>query len=191
MQEYLYKYLFLNRKLSIPQLGIFFVVNEPAYINEAAGLLFAPRPVINFTAEGTTALPEKGFFDFLADKMNVDEVTALNEFNTFSDKIRNDLQHNKLALLPGLGRITKGTDDACFFTAETNLLAILPPIEPGINIRVTQKSTTNQPLKAGETGAIKEMLVEEVVETRTKDNWWIYAIILVAAGTLALLFYYQ
>ncbi len=191
MQEYLYKYLFLNRKLSIPQLGSFFVVKEPAYINEAAGLLFAPRPVINFYAEGTTSLPEKGFFDFLAEEMKVDEVTALKEFNAFSDKIRNDLQNNKMALLPGLGRITKGTDDACFFTAETNLLAILPPIEPGISIRVTQKPTTNQPLKARETGVIKEMLVAEVVETRGKDNWWIYAIILVAAGTVALVYYYQ
>lgn len=188
MHEHLYKYLVLYRKLNIPKLGSFSIINETAHFDKATGLLFAPRPVIRFLAEEIPD-PDKIFFDFLAEELGVDEVTAMKEFQDFSYQFRKNIAENHLALLPGVGRITKGAEGNIFFTAETYLNEFLPPIEPDKNFRFVHKKVPNETdIPQAE---VMEENFEEEVETSGKDYWWVYAIILLVIGSGALLLYYQ
>lgn len=197
MQQHLYKFLVLHHSLIIPQLGSFIIEEEPARLDAASSLLFAPKPVIHFS-ETVVHVPDKYFFSFLEEEMDIDEITAVKEFENFCSQMRNTIQEDKIAVLPGIGRVMKGPDDHLFFTPETNLLELLPPIPWHGSTAVSRKAVTvsellNQINK--ETTKEKQEVVEEesvTEETTTQpDRWWVYAIILLVAGSLALLFYYQ
>lgn len=197
MQLHLYKFLVLYRKLSIPSLGAFTIDDQPARMDTTTGLLFAPKPVIHFT-EAAIPMPDKLFFGFLADEMEVDEATAISEFHDFCQRFRSHIQEHNVSVLAGIGRLMKGAEDKLFFTPETNLLELLPPIQCQTAVVTPNKKTANDlPTESHKKHAVTavEETVEEMVETEetivTTDRWWIYAIILLAAGGIALLFHYQ
>lgn len=169
MDEYLYKYLVLHRKLSIPQLGILTLDNEPARYNEASGQLFPPKPLIVFE-ENTASAPDRSFFEFLAEEMGADDETVTKSFNEFSDQLCKDIREQHAAVLKELGRFEKRDEGTVLFTPEVTVLDLFPII------RVQ---------------ADKEVL-EVVVETTNEpdDYWWYYAIILLIIGAGALIYYY-
>ncbi len=120
MQQYLYKYLLLNQKLSIPALGNFVMEYHPAYFNEATGLLFPRRPVIEFN-EGPAVAADKPFFDFLSAEMKVDEVRAIKEFQNFSISLLAGIQEHEFTELEGIGENYKRgkTGTSCFYRLPT------------------------------------------------------------------------
>ncbi len=217
MQQHLHKFLVLYRKLSIPELGSFTIDNEPARADASNALLFPPRPVIHF-GEESIPMSDKLFFEFLSEQMGIDEETAAKEFHDFSHKLTTDISEHNQALFHGVGRIIKGSDGNLFFTPESNLLELLPPIqldeifrtihkkainvilprklkpEPESELRIIPEPTpeptlvlTPQPIPEKET-IVEEY--EEETETLRPDRWWVYAIILLVAGTVALGLYY-
>lgn len=195
MQQHLYKFLVLHHSLIIPQLGSFIIEEEPARLDAASSLLFAPKPVIHFS-ETVVHVPDKYFFSFLEEEMDIDEITAVKEFENFCSQMRNTIQEDKIAVLPGIGRVMKGPDDHLFFTPETNLLELLPPIPWQVCTPVSKKAVSELPKQINKETTIEkqEVVVDEsVIEetTHQPDRWWVYAIILLVAGSLALLFYYQ
>ncbi len=193
MQQHLYKFLVLHHSLIIPQLGSFIIEEEPARLDAASSLLFAPKPVIHFS-ETVVHVPDKYFFSFLEEEMDIDEITAVKEFENFCSQMRNTIQEDKIAVLPGIGRVMKGPDDHLFFTPETNLLELLPPIPWQVCTPVSKKAVSELPKQINKETTIEkqEVVVDEsVIEetTHQPDRWWVYAIILLVAGSLALLFY--
>ena len=218
MQQHLHKFLVLHRKLSFPELGSFTIDNEPARADASNALLFPPRPVIHF-GEESIPMSDRLFFEFLSEQMGVDEETAAKEFYDFSHKLTTDIREHNQALFHGVGRIIRGSDGNLFFTPESNLLELLPPIQLDESFRTIHKKAVNvilprklKPEPESELKIIPEptpaptlvptpqpipsnqILVEEYeeeTETLSPDRWWIYAIILLVAGTVALWFYYQ
>lgn len=194
MQHHLYKFLVLHRKLTIPQLGSFTIDFEPARLDVSIGLLFPPKPVIHF-GETVQPMSDRIFFNFLAEEMGVEEVTAIREFHNFSYAFRNDIQEHRQGLLPGLGRLTRGSDDGLFFTPESNLLELLPPIQLHDTQRIASRITTKKSNKPSSQEPLEQMVdvavedSEEEIVTTYKDRWWIPAIILLVAGLVALFFY--
>lgn len=194
MQQHLYKFLILHRKLTIPQLGSFTIDHEPAHLDASSGLLFPPKPVIHF---GKTVQPmsDRIFFNFLAEEMGVEEVTAIREFHNFSYAFRNDMQEHRQGLLPGLGRLTRGSDDGFFFTPESSLMELLPPIQLQDTQRVTNRITSKRSTKPTREDSVEENVDEQVEDSEKettiiyKDRWWIPAIILLITGLVALFFY--
>lgn len=55
MYLYLHKYLVLNKRLSIPDLGNFVIESNSAKLDNTNGFLFAPAPAIKFKQEQTPA----------------------------------------------------------------------------------------------------------------------------------------
>lgn len=218
MQQHLHKFLVLYRKLSIPELGSFTIDNESARADNSNALLFPPRPVIHFGVE-SIPMSDRLFFEFLSEQMGVDEETATKEFHDFSHKLTTDIREHNQALFHGVGRIIRGSDGGLFFTPESNLLELLPPIQLDESFRTIHKKAVNvilprklkpEPEPESEKKIIPELIQEPTLqpisqsdiiveeyeeesetETRSPDRWWIYAIILLVAGTVALLFYYQ
>ncbi len=167
MDEYLYKYLVLRRKLSIPQLGILALDNEPARYDEASGQLFPPKPIIVFE-ENTASVPDRSFFEFLAEEMGADDETVTKGFNEFSTRLCKDIEEQHVAHLKELGRFEKGDEGAVSFTPETTVLDLLPTIQANRDVLETVVATTNE----------------------KDDYWWYYAIILLIIGAGALIYYY-
>lgn len=186
MQQYLYKFLVLYRKLCIPGLGCFSIINDSSLIDETNGLIFPPKPMIHFnlneSAEMDSQLPQ-----FLTEEMNIDEELAIKEFQDFSSLFSRNLQDQNIAILSGVGRLNKGSNGIIRFTAETNLLEFLPPIDIERNIKVLTKKITKA--KIIEDPEVNELLNTEEFNPKAKDYWWIYALGLTLIGLVALLMY--
>jgi hypothetical protein len=187
LQQHLHKFLVLYRRLCIPHVGSFVVENEAARLDAENGLLVAPKPVIRFH-ENNQPPSDKIFFNFLAEEMVVDEMTAIKEFHDFCFTARHTLQEHHMVAFTGIGRLSRREDESLLFTPETNLLDLLPPVPWEGALPVKSKKGK----KKGDTEATEEFTAEETEEITTgPDRWWIYAVILLSAGLLALLFYYQ
>ncbi len=173
MDQQLYKYLVLHRNLSIPQLGSFLIKDQPAHYENATGLLHAPQPLIYFS-EGVTSMSEKLFFDFLSVEMGVDEVAAIKQFHDYAYRLRENLLTSRVAEVKGIGTLIKGNDDLIVFNPANDLNYLLPPVQQGEAISADIYATD-----------------EETDTIASKDNWWVYAIILTILGLGALLYYYS
>ncbi len=177
MDQHLYKYLVLHKQLYIPQLGSFVIKSSTARYESGSALLESPKPILYFTDEMNT-ISEKLFFDFLANEMSVDEVTAIKLFHDFSYRFRNDLVEKGSVELKGVGTLTKKENEKIVFQPAHNLSDLLPPV----------KQNKILPVANIENAAVE---TEEIVTEEKKDKWWIYAIILLILGAGALLYYYS
>lgn len=178
MDQHLYKYLVLHKHLNIPQLGSFVMQQQNAQYEQRTGLLHAPKPVLVFT-DGHLPASEKTFFDFLGNEMGVDDLTAIKLFHDFSYQFRNDLHEKGSAEIKGVGTLSQNGENKIIFHPAHDLSDLLPSIKPGergTGIVVTGEDT----------------YVEEA-DTDTeesRDQWWMYAIVLLMLGVGALILYY-
>lgn len=176
MDQHLYKYLVLNQKLSIPQLGSFRISQESAYI-DTEGFVHPPMPVLHFTEELIPA-PDKTFFYFLSEEMGVDELAAIKQFHDYEYQLRNDLELHKKISMTGIGTLSRENGTALVFEPAQDLSVLLPLVH-------LDKNASALPLVAAE-----QTIEEETDETTRRDYWWFYAIILLILGLGALAYYY-
>ena len=173
MDQQLYKYLVLHKNLAIPQLGSFVIKNEPSHFDSTTGLLHAPKPVIHFT-DGIIPMSEKFFFDFLSSEMGIDEVAAIKQFHDYAYQLRKDLQENRVVAVGGIGTLAKGEDELVSFNPAHDISELLPPVQKAEAIPVTDVYDSEK--------------ISDIEET--KDQWWVYALVLLIIGLGALLYYY-
>lgn len=175
MDQHLYKYLVLHKQLCIPQLGSFTVLKQHARYDESTGLLHPPVESIVFS-DGVIPMSEKLFFDFLANEMGVDDVSAIKQFHDFSYDFRNRFLENGAVELKGVGTLEKAENGDTVFIATPRYTDLFPSLNQ-------DGSALSLP---------DEVVVEEeVIEEESKDNWWVYALVLLILGAGALLFYYS
>ena len=175
MDQHLYKYLVLHKHLCIPQLGSFTVQKESARYEESTGSLHPPVENIVFS-DGVIPISEKLFFDFLAYETGVDEVTAIKQFHDFSYVFRSHLLEKGWVELKGVGRLEKNESGTITFDAAPRLTGLFPLLQEDGAAAVVPDEVTVE---------------EEITDETRKDNWWIYAIVLLILGAGALLFYYS
>jgi hypothetical protein len=214
LQQHLHKFLILHHNLHIPGLGSFTVREEPARFDSESRLLFAPRPVIFFN--NTDQIESNAaFIRFLAEEMGADEDIAAADFARFCEDFRADLEQHEIAVLPGVGRLVRRGEGELAYTPESSLLELLPPVawhddDASVGATITAPRKTKHkprpepvaPVAAAAvlpdtvepaTPATTETVTEEEAEEMetTTDRWWLYAILLLVAGILALLYSYQ
>ena len=192
MNQYLHKYLVLNKKLSIPDIGNLVIESNGAQLDSVNALLYAPSPTILFKQD--IAKADKFFFDFLAQEMGIDEVVAIRSFHDYLYKIKSTLNTPQGSIIPGIGRLKKEDNGYILFSPEKNLQELLPQVKLGATYPIAKKETPfdydkEHELSAQEEDDIRELMGQET-EEEGADNWWIYALILLLIGVGALLFYY-
>jgi hypothetical protein len=176
MDQHLYKYLVLNRKLSIPQLGSFCIKQESAHI-DADGFVHPPKPVLCFTEE-LIPPPDKTFYHFLSEEMGVDELAAIKQFHDYEYQIRQELENSKRVTMTGIGNLNKENGATIVFEPAHDLSVLLPPIH------LDKNEFSSTP------AVIEEIDEAETGEETKRDYWWFYAIILLILGIGALVYYY-
>jgi len=196
MNQYLHKYLVLNQKLSIPDVGNLIIEPNGAQLDVNNGLLFAPAPALHFKQE-STAIADKFFYDFLAQEMGVDEVVAIRSFHDYLYTLKSALNTPQGAHLSGIGQLRKENNGYILFSPEKNLNELMPQVKLSPAYQLPQKEVAPLPddddahreLTEQEEEDIRELLGQESQEGKA-DYWWVYAIILLLIGVGALLFYY-
>ncbi len=191
MYQFLYKYFILNKKISLPEIGNFYLNEIPAKIDFVAQNLKAPEQIVQFTRENL-AVDQKIFY-FLSEEMNISEVEAIRKLNDFSRQIKHT-EKGKAIELPGLGILTKNNNDEFQFQSQVIAQKILPEIS--LNTPVITNAHLAELYGSGETKIIAQKAVpipeEEKIQLKEQDDyWWVYAIILSIMGVGALLYYYM
>ena len=170
MQQYLYKYLLLHHKLSIPALGNFMVEYKPAYYNESTGLLFPRRPFIDFN-EGPAPGSDSNLVHFLSLEMGVDEITAMKEFQNFSIRLLVNMVEQHFTDLHGIGRIKKEMNGHIVFQPASNLIDILPPLRLGDKIKFNQPVAREEKQPAAIIKEVKEPRQPKESKAAPTEAW--------------------
>lgn len=219
MYQYLHKYLVLHQKLSLPEIGTFSIESVASQVDKINGLIYAPTPSIRFT-QGPPFQPDRGFYQFLAQEMNVDEVTSIRRFHNYLYEINANLEYPKGSTIPGIGHLQKVNYGYIVFTPEKNLQDLVPPVkmesEPlptssytySFQELPTQKEDLNEVTPVNKVlEDVKNPVVEdfpqksiiEIVQEESeknnsiqkKDYWWVYALLFILLGIGGLYYYYN
>jgi hypothetical protein len=189
MFKILYKYFIINRRLNLPGIGVLEIRRLPASLDFTRKAFTPPGTRIDFSAGKSVA--DKKFFSFLSGEQNIEEVEAAKRFDVFVQELKDNLQVNGHADLPGLGTLTRKEAGGVHFDPvlqvpsffqEMSIDRSVPGVvgkSPGI-IEPPPKEIEVQP-------AIEEEREDAEVE---KSNWRVYAIIIALLSIAAIVYYY-
>lgn len=190
MVHLLYKYLIIHKQLALPGVGSFYIVREPAK-HDVANRVISP-PVLNIDFNPQASDDNKTFSAFLSKEKGIDEATAINHFDDFARRLKQDIHSQKPVELPGIGSLRKTVNGDLTFEPANVLADYFPPAiaEPVLREKASYK------IRVGETQRTSSQMrdaLNDEPETvyDSKDYWWIYAIILTIIGIAAIVYYYQ
>ncbi len=191
MYPLLYKYLVLNKKMILPNVGVFTIKNTPADLDFVKGILHAPQAQIQFQPGFSAA--DKNFFQYLSKEMKVEEWKAVKAFQEFVNQMKESIDAGEDVQLSGIGQLKKGYNDDLLFVENTQN-AIISPTDIRLNNAADSKANLVELYKTGDNLIIVEETeddkLEMIVKEDEEDYWWVYAVILALMGIGALLYYY-
>ncbi len=208
MYQYLHKYLVLHQKLSLPEIGTFTIESVASQVDKINGLIYAPTPSIRFT-QGPPFQPDRGFYQFLSQEMNVDEVTSIRRFHNYLYEINANLEYPKGSSIPGIGHLQKVNYGFIVFTPEKNLQDLVPPVKMDTDPLPSNFSSSieiptffDEPKEEylADIPEIPQKSIIDIVQEEEeevndydlpKDNWGIFALIFIVLGIAGLYYYYN
>lgn len=181
------KFLALHHHLSLPGVGNFSVEKIPAQIDFANRVITPPSNQIKFSSEKQP--PEKFFYNFLSNELNIDEVQAVRSFTDFTTQLHEDIQHDKPVVLKGIGELKKqSSSDVINFQPEA-----MPEYFPLlIAERVIRKNATHT-VRVGEQEKTSVEMQSELnvrEEILPEERWWIPALVFGLLGIAGIAYYY-
>lgn len=189
MFQLLYKYLILNKKASVPGIGVFFIERKPAKLDFTNKVFIAPAIQINFKLQ--TSVDDNRMYAFISREQKIDVSEAVSRYYSFANNLKEKLAEHKTAELPGMGVLSQNAEGGLFFRAASQINNYFPPAAAERvlrehlehNVLVGDNNRTNTQMK--------EMLVEDVPQpSHAKDHWWIFAIALGIIGIATIVYYY-
>lgn len=188
MYQLLYQYLLTNQQLALPGIGNLFVERNAAEIDFTKNSITAPSYTFSFNNEKATV--DKFFFQFISQKLSITEVEAINHFNNFLHKIKEQVLSGSVEL-PEIG-ILKSNNSSEIVLEPVVHKNIYNNIDLGSFTKI--ESDITDIYDSGETKIITNTVEipkeEKIVLHESEDYWWVYAIILALMGLGALLYYY-
>ncbi|MGI8951822.1 MAG: hypothetical protein ACR2FN_09595 [Chitinophagaceae bacterium] len=160
-----YKYLSVNKKLSLPNIGSFTINQQSAQLDFINKTLHAPLFLICFDTD-----------------TNKIESSKLNDL---SNEIENNCKNNGSVYLRGIGNLKKENANY-FFEPESSVQNFFPDI---IVEKIVRKNAQHT-IRVGEEERTNTEMQEFFAEAKIKKNkWWAYAIVLTLLGIIALIIY--
>lgn len=185
MYGYLYKYLALHKKLSLPGIGSFTTDQVPSRIDFVNKRLYPFMPVIRFS-QGTP-VADKYFYRFIASGLNIDELEAIQRFNEFVFYLKEQFTMNGFVDFPGIGRLTKQFSNTYSFKP----INTIQPFFPDLHAERVVRKNAGHTIKIGEDEVSSLGPGEETVaESNEERNWKVHALILAILAAMAIAYYY-
>ena len=140
MYEILYKYLILNNKVSLPNVGTFIVENIPAKMDFDNKKLIPPTQTISLNSNLVdNELPQ--LQNFISKELNISSDDALSKITSFIDEIKNQLSVIGSANIPGIGNLFRNNNgDIALSSSNMNQTS---DVLPELLIDKSQAANTN------------------------------------------------
>jgi nucleoid DNA-binding protein len=187
MDRLFYKYLILKGQGSIPGIGTFSVQRQPSQSNYESKTFSPPAVQIDF--KHGNAVADKHFYDFVADEKQIDEVEAIRLFSEYAYNLKNEVDENRSISLGDMGVLKQTGSGELFFTNKT-AVQYFPPVIAERIIRETIVPLITENYIQNSDDVHPLMNTEIETGTSSKDDWWIYAIIIAILSIAAIVYYY-
>ena len=189
MFKLFYKYLFLNKKASVPGVGVFSIERKPAKLDFSNKVFVAPSLEIKFKPDAPGA--DYSMDAFISREQKVDQTEAANRLNNFGNAIQEDLRQHERAELPGVGVLLQNAEGSMYFKPTLRVNDYFPPVPAE---RVLRENSEHHILVGDSTRTnthMKQVFADDLPEpSHAKDYWWIFAIALGIIGIATIVFYY-
>lgn len=193
MLQLLHKYLILNKEVSVPGLGVFYIHRQPASLDFSNKQFVAPSAEIAFT-QGDGVV-DKSFYRFVVNEQQVDENKAIASFDGFTAKLKEKLESKGIIQLPGLGTVTKDDAGRLQFTSASPLTSFYnnvstQRIEGEVFKDEKHSAITHVSDERINEAEMEHTEVEQYHTSTKKDYWWVYAIVIATISAAAIAYYY-
>src|SRR3954452_25424262 len=111
MHEYIHKYFALNKKVVLPGMGSFMAEMQNAKLDFINKTLQAPLHIIRYDQNNSA---DEKFYNFLSKETGLNETEAANNFNHFTNELKEQLEVNHVLELKGIGTLTKNASGYSF-----------------------------------------------------------------------------
>ena len=186
MQDSLYEFLLLNKKISLPGIGTISLYQAPAQHDFPNKQFIAPASF--FTIDPTNDKPSKKLFDWLSSSLNITEWDAIKSVNDFSFDLKKKLSEFGEVNWEKIGVLCRSDTGDLKLEPQNVLLQSEPPVTAEKVIRVKAEHT----ILVGEKEKSSVEMEEYLAATPAKKNYtWLIAIILTIIAVMFIGWYFS
>lgn len=177
MQDTLYEFLLLNKKISLPGIGTISLCQNSAQLDFTNKQFTAPS--FHFTIESRNDKPSKRLFDWLSSSLGVTEWDAIKFVNDFSFDLKKKLSEYGEANWGKVGVIRRDNSGNLKLDQQNILLQSEQPVTAEKVIRVKAEHTVLVGEQEKTSAEMEEYFAEEI--PKKNYTWLIVAILTVLA----------
>jgi len=186
MQDSLYEFLLLNKKLSLPGIGTISLCQTPAQHDIPNKQFIAPTSF--FTIDPRNDKPSKKLFDWLSSSLGITEWDAIKFVNDFSFDLKKKLSEKGEVNWAKVGVIRRDNSGDLKLDPQNILLQSELPITAEKVIRVKAEHT----VLVGEKEKSSVEMEEYFAESPAKKNYsWLIAVILTVLAVMFIGWYFS
>ena len=186
MQDTLYEFLLLNKKLSLPGIGTISLCQNSAQLDFTNRQFTAPS--FYFTIESRNDKPSKKLFDWLSSSLGITEWDAIKSVNDFSFDLKKKLSEKGEVNWENVGMIRRDNNGDLKLETQNVLLQSEQPVTAEKVIRVKAEHT----VLVGEREKTSMEMEEYFAESPAKKNYaWLIAVILAVLAAIFIGWYFS
>jgi hypothetical protein len=186
MQDTLYEFLLLNKKLSLPGIGTITLCQNSA-THDFSNKQFTAQSFY-FTIESRNDKPSKKLFDWLSSTPGVTEWDAIKSVNDFSFDLKKKLSEKGEVNWENVGMIRRNNNGDLWLETQNILLQSEQPVNAEKVIRVKAEHT----VLVGEQEKTSVEMEEYFAENTAKKNYtWLIAAIITVLAVLFIGWYFS
>ena len=186
MQDSLYEFLLLNKKLSLPGIGTVSLCQTPAQLDFTNKQFIAPT--FFFTIDPTKDKPSKNLFDWLSSSLGITEWEAIKSVNDFSFGLKKKLSESGEVSWKKIGVLHRNNNGDLKLDSENILLQSESPVTAEKVFRVKAEHT----VLVGEKEKTSVEMEEYFAESPARKNYtWLIAVILTVLAVIFIGWYFS
>lgn len=186
MQDILYEFLLLNKKLSLPGIGTIALCQNSAMLDFSNKQFTAPS--FYFTIESRNDMPSKKLFDWLSFSIGITEWDAIKSVNDFSFALKKKLSENGEVNWENVGVIRRDNNGDLKLEMQKILLQSEQPVTAQKVIREKAEHT----VLVGEKEKTSVEMEEYFAVSPVKKNYsWLIAVILTVLAVVFIGWYFS
>jgi len=186
MQDSLYEFLLLNKKVSLPGIGTISLCQSPAQHDFSNKEFIAPSSF--FTIDPGNDTPSKKLYDWLSSSLNITEWEAIKSVNDFSFELKKKLSEYGEVSWEKVGVIRRNSNGDLKLDPQNILLQSEPPVTAEKVIRVKAEHT----VLVGEQEKTSIEMEEYFAGSPARKNFtWLIAIILTVLAVMFIGWYFS
>jgi hypothetical protein len=186
MQDTLYEFLLLNKKLSLPGIGTISLCQNSAQHDFSNKQFTAPS--FYFTIESRNDKPSKKLFDWLSSSLSITEWEAIKYVNDFSLDLKKKLSENGDASWEKVGVIRRNNNGDLKLDSQNILLQSEAPVTAEKVIRAKAEHV----VLVGEKEKTSVEMEEYFAGGPAKKNYtWLIAVILTVLAVMFIGWYFS